>query len=84
MSPSLAGVDSPPTASNGHIFDPQVSMTSLPAANGKLSNDQPLGSVCWVRARVVAPEIIVERSREFVVFKIRVADGQGEWTVARR
>lgn len=36
------------------------------------------------RAMVVAPEINTNGGREYVVFKIRVADQTGEWTVTRR
>lgn len=37
------------------------------------------------RARVVVHEVMYDASgRRYVVFKIRVADDTGEWTVARR
>lgn len=38
----------------------------------------------WPRAQVVAPEILTEASKDYVAYKIRVADDSGEWTVTRR
>lgn len=34
--------------------------------------------------QVVAAELISEGSKDVVIYKIRVADGTGEWTVSRR
>eukprot|EP00803_Ostreobium_quekettii_P004985 evm.model.scf_463.2 EVM.evm.TU.scf_463.2 scf_463:20967-31329(+) len=63
---------------------PMDSSSSLPFSNFEMSNEGPSSFVGWPRARVVAPEFKVVGSKEYVVFKIRVADDEGEWTVARR
>ena len=34
--------------------------------------------------QVVAAELLTEGSKDVVIYKIRVADGSGEWTVSRR
>lgn len=55
---------------------------NLQHSSSNVGKDRFIG---WPRARVVAPEInSSSRGKEYVVFKIRVADDSGEWTVARR
>ena len=54
-----------------HLIDSQISV-------------EDISFVGRPRAWVVAPEINTNGRREYVVFKIRVADQTGEWTVTRR
>lgn len=54
---------------------------------GLIDSSIPIEDISFVghpRARVCAPEINNNGGREYVVFKIRVADQTGEWTVTRR
>jgi len=62
---------SSPTKLSSDIFDRQVSI-------------EDMGFVGLPKACVVAPEINTNGGREYVVFKIRVSDQSGEWTVTRR
>ena len=84
VSPGRSGVDNPSMAGDGHPFNPLGAVTSPPPENGKLSSEAAGMFRGRARARVVAPEMKIDGSKEFVVFKIRVADETGEWTVARR
>eukprot|EP00210_Caulerpa_lentillifera_P002905 g2773.t1 len=63
--------ESSPTKISSDVFNRQISVEGIGF------DGQP-------RACVVAPEINTNKGREYVVFKIRVADQSGEWTVARR
>ena len=76
LSPRPLGTDNPAIAGQGK--------SSVHSAGGKLPDGQPGMFAGLARARVVAPEMKIDGSKEFVVFKIRVADQSGEWTVARR
>ncbi|CAD7702484.1 unnamed protein product [Ostreobium quekettii] len=82
-SPDAVGMDGMPgLATVGSSLD--ASSPGLQSANFEAQGEAYSSIVGWPRARVVAPEIKMDGSKEFVVFKIRVADDEGEWTVARR
>lgn len=64
-------------------LDYQGSLESTEASNVS-QGEFAVGFIGHPRACVVAPEINNNGRREYVVFKIRVADESGEWTVTRR
>jgi len=94
----LAGTKSDSETLEASAFQAKTSLPRIHAPSPSAAEDVghssslidssiPVEDISFVghpRARVCAPEINSSGGREYVVFKIRVADQTGEWTVTRR
>lgn len=85
--PSEPSVFQTPTSLPWMPTSKDASLSDEGESTGFIDSQITIEDISFVgrpRARVVAPEINTNGRREYVVFKIRVADKTGEWTVTRR